>query len=174
MATGVNKVVHLMPGQILVAREPTLITTLLGSCVSVCLYSAAHKIGGMSHSVLPSPGNLKVIGDVRYVECALSSMLKELRMLGVSPGNLEAKMFGGADMFPQQVRGGGISRLVGDGNTEAAKKFLMNAGVRVISECTGGTSGMKLIFDTSTGVVLVRMISGCSRKKSGTGRESAV
>lgn len=153
------KVVELRPGEIHVAHEPTMIRTLLGSCVSVCLYSPAAKAGAMSHSVLPYPRYRPPARDVRYVECALEEMLDEMRMLGIPTSGLEAKLFGGAEMFhktDEQVR---FARLIGDGNTVAARTFLEREGVRVVSECIGGSNGMKLVFNTSTGVVFVRKLN---------------
>ncbi|MBI5696812.1 MAG: chemotaxis protein CheD [Nitrospirae bacterium] len=153
------KVVELRPGEIHVADGPTLIRTLLGSCVSVCLFSPQAKVGAMSHSVLPYPRYRPPVHDVRYVECALEEMLDEMLLLGIPSSGLEAKLFGGAEMFhktDEQVR---FARLIGDGNTVAARTFLEREGVRVVSECIGGNNGMKLVFNTSTGVVFVRKLT---------------
>lgn len=150
------RVVELRPGEIHVAEEPTLIKTLLGSCVSVCLYSREDGVGAMSHSVLPFPRYRPPARDVRYVECALDEMLDGMRMFGVPMAHIEAKLFGGAEMFHktgEQVR---FARLIGDSNAVAARSFLEREGVRVVSECIGGNTGRRLVFNTETGVVLVR------------------
>ena len=46
----------LKPGYILIASKPTVISTVLGSCVSVCLYDRKRGAGGMNHFQLPSIG----------------------------------------------------------------------------------------------------------------------
>ena len=40
-------------GQIHVDEPPIAISTVLGSCVAVCLYDSKLKIGGMNHYLLP-------------------------------------------------------------------------------------------------------------------------
>ena len=35
-------------GQIHVAKEPTVIKTVVGSCIAVCLYDPAVRLGGMN------------------------------------------------------------------------------------------------------------------------------
>lgn len=151
--------VDLKPGEIHVAQRPTIITTLLGSCVSVCLYSVQDAVGAMSHSILPFPKYRPTGSDVRYVECALDRMMGEMRSLGVAAGRIEAKMFGGAEMFHRSDRDIRIARIVGDGNTDAARGFLERCGVRVVSECVGGNYGRKVIFNTATGMVMVKKLT---------------
>jgi len=153
-------VVDLRPGEIHIAPEPTLITTLLGSCVGVCLYSSSRKIGAMSHSVLPVPHNSLCESDVRYVECALERILMQLKGMEVPRHDIKAKIFGGAQMF--HVRGG-PARLVGEGNVEAARRFLKAARVGIVSEGVGGMGGRKLYFNSATGEVVVRNIAGGPR-----------
>ena len=46
----------LKPGYIVIANKPTVISTVLGSCVSVCLYDRKRSAGGMNHFQLPSIG----------------------------------------------------------------------------------------------------------------------
>jgi len=155
------KLVELRPGEIHVTSEPTFITTLLGSCVSVCLYSIEDGAGAMSHSVLP--GSLcrgRAFEDVRYVENAIDRMLDQLSGLGVSSSYIRAKIFGGAEMFRLSDSGIRLARMVGDGNTTAARNFLKSRGITVVSECVGGNTGRKLVFNTETGVVFVRRLSG--------------
>ena len=41
------------PGQFIITSVPTLISTLLGSCVSVCLWNRVTKVGAMNHYLLP-------------------------------------------------------------------------------------------------------------------------
>ncbi len=50
---GLENNFHLQPGEIFVSGNGTSITTLLGSCVAVCLWDEKKKIGGMNHVILP-------------------------------------------------------------------------------------------------------------------------
>ena len=44
---------YLHPGQIFVSAESSAVTTILGSCVAVCLYDRHLEIGGINHFLLP-------------------------------------------------------------------------------------------------------------------------
>ena len=44
----------LEPGYVYITLKPTIITTILGSCVSVALYDRVLKFGGMNHYLMPS------------------------------------------------------------------------------------------------------------------------
>ena len=41
--------VKILPGEYYATRDNTVIVTVLGSCVSVCLRDPITKIGGMNH-----------------------------------------------------------------------------------------------------------------------------
>ena len=75
-----NKI-YLLPGNLVVASEPTLISTILGSCVAVALYDASAKIGGLNHYLLAQvPKDEKP--NARYAEYALPKLLEEMLKLG--------------------------------------------------------------------------------------------
>src|SRR4051812_50175375 len=48
-----RKTVYLLPGELHASAEQTQVTTILGSCVSVCLWDQKLRIGGMNHFLLP-------------------------------------------------------------------------------------------------------------------------
>ena len=45
---------YLHPGQLLVSAHACAVTTILGSCVAVCLWDPVAKIGGINHFMLPT------------------------------------------------------------------------------------------------------------------------
>ena len=54
---------HVPSGSYYIGRqEPLVIEAYLGTCVGVALYDEASKIGGLSHLLLPEPGEPWVIG----------------------------------------------------------------------------------------------------------------
>ena len=76
---------YLHPGQIFVSAESYAVTTILGSCVSACLWDPLTKIGGINHFLLPVEvgaahasgrfGNLAVRGEgQRYMKVTEGSM----------------------------------------------------------------------------------------------------
>jgi len=149
--------VELRPGELYTTCEPTLIATILGSCVAVCLFSPALRTGAMCHATLPWPGK-GAVSDPRYVECAVAAMLGEMNRFGALRGFIIAKLFGGAEMFPDGPdRPSGVTQ-VGRANILAARRSLSEAGVKLLTERVGGSTGYKVIFNTWTGEALVKTL----------------
>jgi len=151
------KTVELQWGDWFVGDATHRIATLLGSCISVTLWHPRRRIGAMSHFVLPTRGAAKDGGlDPRFGDEALMLQAEALARLGVDIAQCEAKLFGGANMFPQQFQG---SDTVGRQNGEAARRLLGEFGVRIVSESLYGAGHRRIIFDVSSGAVWVRHVN---------------
>jgi len=50
------KLVTLNPGDHYATNQDVILSTLLGSCVSACLYDPVNKVMGMNHFLLKSDG----------------------------------------------------------------------------------------------------------------------
>jgi len=150
----------LLPGQAVVTPRPSRVTTLLGSCVAVIFYSTRLGRGVVAHSMLSAcprrEGCRKVCKETyRYVDCTVKQLLTVMDGWGEKAENLQAKLFGGADMY-----GPGGERTVGRLNVLKAKEAIADAKVPLVAEETGGREGRKIIFFTHTGeVFLVRRSS---------------
>jgi chemotaxis protein CheD len=146
--------VYLHPGQLFVSASPASVTTVLGSCVSACLWDETQGIGGINHYVLPLwAGN--GTSSPRFGNVAMETLYGRLISLGARPRDLQAKVFGGACMiqaFRQR------ETHLGGQNVERAVAFLRQKGVRIASQDTGGHRGRKLIFHTATGAVWLRLL----------------
>ena len=146
--------VYLLPGELNASKEPAQITTILGSCVAVCLWDANTGMGGMNHFLLPAwregEGPSTRFGDI-----ATRTLLEELLELGCQRRHLIAKLFGGAALFRSQDR---YVASLGSKNVEAARTMMKNAGVPVIAQDTGGTHGRKVVFNTADGSVWSRQV----------------
>ena len=46
--------VYLAPGRLYVSSADAQVTTILGSCVAVCLWDPQARVGGVNHFLLPS------------------------------------------------------------------------------------------------------------------------
>ena len=162
MPSAGEEALFLKPGQIMVSSEPLLVTTLLGSCVSVTMFSQRLQLGGICHAQLPGggdpPGAERQKHPGKFVDCAIREMLGRLLAQGALRGELEVKLFGGSDMFDSRGR----LRSVGRQNTEMALRILEREGVRVSNQDLGGERGRKIIFHTHTGAVFLKRL-----KKSG-------
>jgi chemotaxis protein CheD len=139
-------------GQSVIASEPARLTTILGSCIAVTMYSPIHRIGMLSHVVLPhSAGETK--HPAKFADTAVPHMLAALKERGVKTGNIIAKIAGGACMF-----GDGKFMQIGDSNVAASLKALEAAGVAVSGQDVGGTLGRRVCFDLSTGSLTIECI----------------
>ena len=140
--------VVLMAGDCRFSAEPRVLVTILGSCVSVCLWDQQRGIGGMNHFVLPTDQGRQ--GSARYGDVAISELQAGLLQLGSQLADLRAKLFGGAAVLPHA----GYS--IGLRNVMFAKKRLSQDSIPVIAQRTGGTLGQQIKFNTRTGDVFFR------------------
>jgi chemotaxis protein CheD len=145
--------VFLQQGQLFFDPKPHLVTTVLGSCVSVCLWDTQRGYGGMTHSVLPVP----LPGDVpspRHTEIAVAHLVQAMMAQGSRTGDLRAKLFGGASMLP-------VTRAdlaVGAANVRVAVETLRRHRIPVVVQEVQGTSGRVIRMDTGAGEVWMRRI----------------
>ncbi len=146
--------VYLKPGELYVGDKPTLVITILGSCVSVVLFNRRTSVGAICHALLPS-GVCAREESFRYVDCSVRHMLKELGRRGVNLGEIEAKLFGGSDILAT-IKGDGVRKTIGQQNIEAAVLAVREMGMRLVASDMGGVSGRKIFFYTHTGEVLVK------------------
>jgi chemotaxis protein CheD len=128
-------------GQLIVTAEPLQITTILGSCVAVCVWDPETRVGGMNHFMRPYDAGPKAASP-RYAKYATATLLVDVAAAGANLARLQAKIFGGACIL-DAFRGAG--RDLGAQNIAAAREML--AG--------GGVSGRKLVFHTDTGATIV-------------------
>jgi chemotaxis protein CheD len=145
--------VYLYPGEVIASMEPLAISTILGSCVAVCLWDAATGAGGANHFLLP----YLVIGDgssTRFGGVAMRVLQEKLLALGCNKRNLRAKVFGGASQFADP----GNRVPIGQQNASLAFRILDEERIPVVAQETGGTRGRKVVFHTGTGDVWVRQL----------------
>lgn len=136
-------------GQAALAGEPTRLTTILGSCVAVTLYSPRRRMGMLAHVVLPlSKGS--ITSPAKYADTAVPYMLTTLRAEGIEPREMVAKIVGGACMF-----GNGTCAQIGESNIQAAIQALEAAGLRVAARDVNGTSGRRICFDLADGSIAI-------------------
>jgi chemotaxis protein CheD len=148
------KRVYLYPGQIVTSGQPLMVSTILGSCVSICLWDPAAKVGGINHYLLPN-NPLNGQSDLRYGNTATERLIETLLGLGVKKQRIVAKVVGGASILSSF---GGSRMSIGDQNVDVARKLLAKHGIDVSGEQTGGTRGRKLLFHTGNGCVFSKEI----------------
>ncbi len=122
-----------------------VITTVLGSCVAVCLWDHLARIGGMNHILLASQTERDMRSDMAGMH-AMELLINALLKLGATRERLQAKVFGGAQM---------VSGLSGIGASNAAftLDFLARENIACIGRSLGGHQARRLLFWPVTGTV---------------------
>lgn len=144
-------VLYLYIGQYFASRDPVIIQTILGSCVSVCFYDPVTRIGGMNHILYSGEGKVPYDDNARYGINAMELLINEMVGLGAVRSRLIAKVFGGGNMFNfDQKNQQGIR------NTDFVINFLGTDGIRLVAQDTGGRFSRRLIFHTDTGRTLLK------------------
>jgi chemotaxis protein CheD len=140
---------HLNPGYIYISGTPTIISTVLGSCVAICMHDRVINYGGMNHYLLPKKGKNDQ-PTARYGDVSIMKLYKTFLEFGSNPVNLTAHIIGGA--YLENSRD---SKAIADENVEISRVFLNNLRIKIISEDTGGTMGRKLIYFTEFNEIFV-------------------
>ena len=148
-------------GECHVEHNPAILTCVgLGSCVGVVLYDAIKKLGGLAHVMLPKQCEAKNQSpSARFADTAIELLLKEMADRGSTLRNVKAKIFGGANMFPDIVRPNAVMN-VGERNIRAVKQELRKRKLEIIGEDLGGQWGRSIFFNTADGSVRVRNVLG--------------
>jgi len=160
---------NLQPGELYLARSPTILRTILGSCVGVTFWSPRLRIGALCHGILPRcpQGWLPEVDpseEYRYVDASIRHLVRQFVALGASRQELVIKVFGGADVL--QVGWAVQDRpTIGAMNCLSAEEALESEGLAIFASDVRGTRGRRISFDTATGVVLLhRLGAGTGRK----------
>lgn len=139
-----GKLIYVVQGTYYVSRHPEAkFSTVLGSCISVCLFDPVAAVGGMNHFLLPA-GKGSDSGHIRFGVNAMEHLINELLKTGALKSRMQAKLFGGARMSTTLSD-------IGRQNATFAHTFLANEGIPVTSESVGGTLARRVIFTPSTG-----------------------
>jgi len=140
----------LNPCTLFAHRDEHLVSTILGSCVAVCLWDQVLQCGGMNHYMLPL-WNGDGLATPKYGNVAIEKLLRRMLDLGCMKKNLVAKLFGGANVLNV---GPGLFP-VGERNCMVAEQLLSEHGIKIVASSLGGIRGLKIIFNTKQGSVLV-------------------
>lgn len=143
--------VYLHPGQFAVSADDCTMSTILGSCVGVCLHDPVTRVGGLNHFLLPvAPPDAP---SPRFGDVAMQRLIAEVCALGAQRGRLLATVIGGACVIEAYQ---GKAASLGLNNVEAARRALREAGIRITQEQILGNRGRRVAFAPRSGAVLVR------------------
>jgi len=138
-------------GEWFAATEPTLVSTLLGSCVSACLFDPVAKIGGMNHFMLPK--NQQAEGNTaRFGVHAMELLINELMQQGAERPRLRAMVFGAAAVNKT------LTSKVAAQNASFVRQFLAQEKIPIVCERLGGVAPREVYLRTDTGEAFVRNV----------------
>jgi chemotaxis receptor (MCP) glutamine deamidase CheD/CheY-like chemotaxis protein len=153
--------IFLLPGEMAFSREPTRISTLLGSCVAVTLYDRHQHWGGLNHYMVPEV--LGTLPEGKIGRTAIPALLRLASMAGSKTADLEARIIGGAAVLGAQVAGSAsVLGDIGQRNGELAREMLSQAGIPVVQEVLGGNHGRRIHLDSASGQVEIITMGGTS------------
>lgn len=143
-------------GDSIASRDPDVVfTTVLGSCVAVCLHDGHAGVGGMNHFLLAEPAPIaneeaRLLNryGVHSMELLINAMLKR----GAMRRNLKARIYGGATMRQ------GLGEI-GNNNIQFARRFLANESIAILGENVGGTSARRIEFRPAAGLSRCKTVS---------------
>ena len=150
---------YLYAGVVFATATPTEVSTVLGSCVSVCLWDPARGIRGINHYVSPL-WSAKDPGSNKYAETSIHNLLEKMLSLGASKEKLVCNVYGGGRVIDLHLD-------VGAENIRAAEEVLRDKEIRVMNWNVGNDHGRKLLFNTCTGQIKLYRIRSLSEQFSG-------
>jgi chemotaxis protein CheD len=138
---------YLMPGRVFTTAKPHVITAIVGSGVTLCLWDPISKVGGANHYLLPNDasGNPQ---DPKYAQFASHQLLREVLEKGANRNSLQAKIFGGS---VPTVLFSHANDCIGARNVQAAVKFVTQEKLQLVQREAGGTKARKILFQTDDG-----------------------
>lgn len=147
-----NSLIHtnyfLEAGYLFLSTKSTVVSTVLGSSVSVCIYDRKRKVGGINHFQFPFTGE-KNQATARYGNVATIALVRMMVNDGSRIKHLEAQILGGAHNRSVSAKNIGLKNIM------AARNVLTREKIRIVSEDVGGEKGRKIIFNTDVSEIAV-------------------
>lgn len=153
-------VAKILPGELYISNSKNeYITTVLGSCISACIWDSANQVGGMNHFMLPLKSGISIYDDTsniaglatRYGNFAMEHLINELLKNGAIRRNLKIKIFGGGAIFGQKTE-------VGKKNIEFVEDYIYQENLNLVSKDLGLDNPRKVLFEPVTGRVWVKKL----------------
>ena len=148
------EIASILPGEFFVSRDPMIVYTVLGSCISACIRDPVAGVGGMNHFMLPEPKE-KVHDSwgesTRYGSYAMESLINEILKRGGLKRRLEVKLFGAGKIYEGKID-------IGARNAEWVVMFLRMEGLVPAKTDLGDVFPRKVYYFTDSGRVLMKKI----------------
>ncbi|MEW6710549.1 MAG: chemotaxis protein CheD [Candidatus Riflebacteria bacterium] len=156
-------------GSFFACSDGSVLRTLLGSCVSACLYDPLSGVAGMNHILLSEVADMKRFdANARYGIHAMEILINEMVKLGAARSRIKAKAFGGSNV----LRALAETMSPGEKNIKFLLEYLEMERIPLMAKDLGGDMTRVIFFHTDTFEVFVRKTS-TSQTKQAISKETA-
>lgn len=147
-------IAKILPGEFYVSKSREAISTVLGSCISACVWDEVNGVGGMNHFLLPQRNNSSTSDSytARYGNWAMEYLVNEVLKHGATRNNLKSKIFGGGKIINS------MTNEVGNGNVDFVLEYLRLENIPIVANDTGGPWPRKVMFDPLSGRAQVKKL----------------
>lgn len=143
--------IYISQGEMHATKDPTtVISTLLGSCVSACIWDPIQAVGGMNH-VLFVDDTLNAARAYGHGVNAMELLINGLLKLGGQKDQMKAKVSGGAKMIQGRSS-------AGQKNGDFVNEFLASEGIACVSHHLGGCEARRVEFFPATGRARMKLV----------------
>jgi chemotaxis protein CheD len=154
------EIASILPGEFFVSRDPMVVYTVLGSCISACIRDPIAGVGGMNHFMLPERkdnGSDSWGESTRYGSYAMESLINEILKRGGAKSRLEIKLFGAGKIYEGSID-------VGANNAKWVIGYLKSEGLETLKTDLGDVFPRKVYYFTDSGRVLMKKIEHIKNK----------
>jgi chemotaxis protein CheD len=150
-------IVKVLPGEFYVGTHEELVTTVLGSCVSVCIHDPRMGIGGMNHFMLPEPSggsdswSATAGRAARYGSDAMEQLINTMLTAGCMRADLQLKVFGGGRVLTQLSD-------IGQRNIEFVTSYIAAEKLNLCASDLGDVYPRQIQFFPHSGRARVRLL----------------
>lgn len=135
--------------------EGRIITYALGSCIGVTFYDPVLRLGALLHIMLPEQNAMRDANVFKYADSGIRETVRKLVVFGMVKHRTEVKIAGGAKMF--EISGNANFGNIGQRNTAMVKKILLQEGLFLKREDTGGTFARTMSLNVADGDVMIKV-----------------
>lgn len=139
--------IHVRIAEVKVGVSGDILRTVLGSCVGIVFIWNELEICGLAHCFLPEGDDLENPISARYVNQAIESLIKLMKIKKKDIEHVEVYVAGGANMMNKLLKTS--KSQVGEDNIKAAWKYLALHGFKIKKSNVGQGTGIKMIVDCS-------------------------
>ena len=131
-----------------VTANPTeVLSTILGSCIAVCIHDPVAACGGMNHFLLPDapvPTDGLPSIELRYGSYSIERLINAVLSRGGRRDRLEVKVFGGSNVLG--------TTNIGHHNADFVEAYLEKEGLPIVARDLRGNAPRRIHYYPTTGL----------------------